>query len=580
MILNESQSFDECPVIFDGETLIGDPDVVLIHKTKEGCGCKRKCFDMFTENEIYQHRLSMRELDKFEKEALLLGKLTQSEIRGTNRCKLTGERQRQNFNYSFNQNAICETAFLLFHDIGNKAFKNLKQHYKENGIESRVHGHKGRRAPNSFPFEVIENVVLYIKNHADENGLPMPAAPRGRNEIPPIYLPSYETKTSVHKQYVISCGESRHVGLTLFKNIRQHTLPHIQIMKPRSDLCFKCQQHREQISAAVTENEKLAAISAFTEHIQQAQNERDFYNSSIRKSKDKLSAVNFQPGHYQPNSSDLIDIHYIFDYSQLFLLPNSSQQTGATYFVKPRRIQCFGICNSAVPIQSNFLLDENETIGKDGSRCHGPNSVISMLHEYLRTQSYGEKGAQFHCDNCAGQNKNKTMLHYLSWRCAKGFNDELNMHFMIVGHTKSMCDGCFDLARIKYIRSECHCVSDLENTIDNSASRNEVIHPPFPWYDWDSFFNRVFKGLKGISKFHHFRFTNELGNVYARETTESTEQRFDLKRPDVNVTEFLTQYPSVLTPAGLSADRQSYLYRNVRQFVRDSHKDELCPRPL
>ncbi|KAK3106530.1 hypothetical protein FSP39_022025 [Pinctada imbricata] len=326
MILNESQSFDECPVIFDEETLIGDPDVVLIpDKTKEGCGCKRKSFDIFTENEIYQHRLSMRELDKFEKEAILLGKLAQSEIRGTNRCKLTGERQRQNFYYSFNQNAICETAFLLFHDIGNKAFKNLKKHYKENGIETRVHGHKGRRAPNSFPFEVIENVVLYIKNHADENGLSMPTAPRGRNEIPPIYLPSYETKTSVHKQYVTSCCESRHVGLTLFKNIWQHTLPHIQIMKPRSDLCFKCQQHREQISAAVTENEKLVAISAFTEHIQQAQNERDFYNSCIRKSKDKLSAVNIQPGHHQPDSSDLTDIHYIFDYAQLFLFPHSLQ---------------------------------------------------------------------------------------------------------------------------------------------------------------------------------------------------------------------------------------------------------------
>ncbi|KAK3086019.1 hypothetical protein FSP39_012256 [Pinctada imbricata] len=192
----------------------------------------------------------------------------------------------------------------------------------------------------------------------------MPAAPRGRNEIPPIYLPSYETKTPVHKQYVISCGESRHVDLTLFRNIWQHTLPHIQIMKPRSDLCFKCQQHHEHIPAAVTEKEKLAAISAFTEHIQQAQNERDFYN---------------------------------------------------------------------------------------------------------------------------------------------------------------LCGTC-------------------------------------------------------ISKFHHFRFTNELGVVYARGTTESTEQRFDLKRPDVNVTEFLTQYPSVLAPAGLSGDRQSDLYRNVRQFVRDPH--ELCPRPF
>ena len=153
--------------------------------------------------------------------------------------------------------------------------------------------------------------------------------------------------------------------------------------------------------------------------------------------------MNIRPGDRPPNSSELNSVHYIFDYSQLFLLPHATRQCGPIYFVTPRRIQCFGICNSGVPLQTNFLLDENETIGKDGARCHWPNSVISMLHEYLRIKSYGEKGARFHCDNCAGQNKNKTTLHYLSWRCAKGLNTELSIHFMTVGHTKCMCDGCF-----------------------------------------------------------------------------------------------------------------------------------------
>ena len=42
--------------------------------------------------------------------------------------------------------------------------------------------------------------------------------------------------------------------------------------------------------------------------------------------------------------------------------------------------------------------------------------------EIRHNKSYGEKEINFHCENCAGQNKNKIMLHYLSWQCARGLN--------------------------------------------------------------------------------------------------------------------------------------------------------------
>ena len=90
--------------------------------------------------------------------------------------------------------------------------------------------------------------------------------------------------------------------------------------------------------------------------------------------------------------------------------------------------------------KTNFLLDEDSTIGKDGTHCHSPNSIISLIHRYLQEKSYGEKYSVFHADNAAGQNKNKTMLHYLSWRCFKGLNTEISLHFMTAGHTKCICD--------------------------------------------------------------------------------------------------------------------------------------------
>ena len=48
----------------------------------------------------------------------------------------------------------------------------------------------------------------------------------------------------------------------------------------------------------------------------------------------------------------------------------------------------------------------------------------------------GENYSVYHADNAAGQNKHKTMLHYLSWRCFKRLNKEISLHFMTAGHTK------------------------------------------------------------------------------------------------------------------------------------------------
>ena len=54
------------------------------------------------------------------------------------------------------------------------------------------------------------------------------------------------------------------------------------------------------------------------------------------------------------------------------------------------------------PVHYNYLFDESQCIGKDGTLSHGPNAVISMFDHYLKEDGYGEQRAEFHADNCAG----------------------------------------------------------------------------------------------------------------------------------------------------------------------------------
>ena len=82
----------------------------------------------------------------------------------------------------------------------------------------------------------------------------MPAARRGRDNIPPILLPCCDSKASIYNKYKESCEEAdkRHVGSTVFYEVWNSCVPHIEFMKPKTDLCKTCFELRENIAGEVT----------------------------------------------------------------------------------------------------------------------------------------------------------------------------------------------------------------------------------------------------------------------------------------------------------------------------------------
>ena len=92
------------------------------------------------------------------------------------------------------------------------------------------------------------------------------------------------------------------------------------------------------------------------------------------------------------------------------------RQVGALYFRVPQRIQIFGVASEGVPEQYNYLVDGHQTIGKDASKSHGPNAVVNMLQRHLETHTKASTSLGLNAGNCCGQNKNKTVMAYLSWR--------------------------------------------------------------------------------------------------------------------------------------------------------------------
>ena len=169
------------------------------------CNCLKNCFTTFSDIEINDNIFSMREMSKVEKEMFVMGLLQKGTFGQITQRKT--ERKRARFSYSFRGETICRDAFLTIIDLSNKVLSNIIAHMNKNGVTQRVHGNKDRKPAHALKFIEIENAVKFIRNYADEFGIPQPAAPSGSDGIPPIYLPASDTKRAIHNKYYESCAE-------------------------------------------------------------------------------------------------------------------------------------------------------------------------------------------------------------------------------------------------------------------------------------------------------------------------------------------------------------------------------------
>ena len=289
------------------------------------------------------------------------------------------KKQRLTVQYTFDHRTVCQSAFCFLHGIGLFTLRALKKHITEVGPCTREHGSKGRMAHNAHPFEVVCAAAEFIKNYASVFGLPQPAAARGRANQAPTYLPTNQNYKTVHAKYRSACMEEARPFMQYRSSMWKLCIPHIVFMTPETDVCHFCEDFRTAIQRAVCDDNKKALLAEFQTHLEEAQKERDASLAAIEKSKLALAANTEQPTY----------AHITFDFAQQALLPYHSRQVGPLYYKVSMRVQIFGICNNAIPSQINYLYDERETVGVNGSKSHGPNSVISMLHHFL--QIYGKQ---------------------------------------------------------------------------------------------------------------------------------------------------------------------------------------------
>ena len=556
---------------------LDDERKLVRSELEKGCGCPQACYNQFTEDELYSIRLSMLELQKVEKDMLLLGKLqllaNATDVIHHSRQEVNVQRKRVTYRYAFDGRSVCKSAFCFLHHISGKVHKNLQHHLKENGAIPREHGNRGRLPPNAFSFSTINRIVTFIRNYATVHGLPQPAARSGRGGIAPTFLPATEGYNTVHQKYLQACADEGEQAAKYhaFRSVWVRCLPHIKFMTPRTDVCHHCESFRVKVMKAITENDKTTTMQEFTRHVEMAKLERQYYLDCIHKAEESIANMSIpQYG------------HYTFDFAQSVHLPYHARQVGPLYFKSALKVQLFGICNDGTKLQTNYTYDESQSIGINGTKVHGPNAVISMLDHFFDVHSLNEATIHLHADNCVGQNKNRFVLGYLAWRVIKGLNVDITLSFMRVGHTRCFVDGNFGLIKQCYRSGDIDTVDQLSAIIHRSSRTNASQLYRWDWREWDQMINAYFMPVKGVRLYQHFHFTAEnCGFTMAKVSCDSVEETaISLVKRGVTIEQVkLVPLPTIIPPAGLSQERKKYLYKQIRPHVWPEFQNVTCPRP-
>ena len=401
-----------------------------------------------------------------------------------------GERRRRTYEYTVSGARVCVAVFLFAHNCSRYLLHKIEAHLAAGCVGFTEHGGTGKAPWNVIPEEEMQAVVSFIEGYANRYGLPQPAAPRGHNKPAPTYLPCYTTKVLLHGEYVEAGGKLSYVSFT---RVWKSKCTSVVIMKPREDVCGTCSDLQSRISHARTEENRIDTTKLLHTHMTKAIDSRDFYRSCIARAK---LAHHHEVADHVPDYT-----HLTFYFAQQATIPHHGRQVGALYFRVPFRIQIFGIANEAQPIQRKYLVDEHQTIGSDGSKAHGPNSVLSMLHYHLQTHTRPSPSLGLHADNCCGQNKSKTVMAYLAWRILVGLNAEIQLDFMRVGHTRCFVDAGFGLLKQKYRRSNVNTFEQLVGVVRSSATMNEAEKFSWEWREWDKYFELRFRPVKNITSY-------------------------------------------------------------------------------
>jgi hypothetical protein len=208
--------------------------------------------------------------------------------------------------------------------------------------------------------------------------------------------------------------------------------------------------------------------------------------------------------------------HLSFDFKRNELLPSIGVgiQPSTTYRASKISWYVFGVVYHGK--REEFLVYAYpETVvapaAADGrKKKRGSAHVVSLIHTTLNQLGWltGIHPPQLRldCDNCGGENKNQYLVQYCAWLEARGYFEDVKVHFMVAGHTKFGPDRMFgDISKYTMHQEYMNGAEYLHHvqvSLRRRAVRCVKLLQPEDFLYWNDNLSANYTNVAGIASFH------------------------------------------------------------------------------
>jgi hypothetical protein len=395
---------------------------------------------------------------------------------------------------------VCNACYALAVGYSRSRLADLIAEIRSNGRCASRHGNTHRRREKNK----ITMARVLFEQYMKDFGEPMPNRETRRLKdgelVQTICLPMNVRLAEIWLTVNSKLGRlgEPSIGLPTFHKMWKYEFTHVHISKSsrfsKCNICWEYKNYRQSIS---DEGMKEKISRAYQLHLNMTLEERMEY------SRGRTAAMN-EPDQYMSLIIDGMDQNTTW-------VPKFKQSVKGieSRYIKTHLcgILVHGIglyCH--VWIDAHYKHDSNQVVTsimeviRDVKRRHG------RLPPYLRIQA----------DNCGRENKNVYILALCGTLVALGIFKEIQLSFLIVGHTHEDIDQRFSTISSALKRQDIHSLKELLNIIKLKPPRTEpfvVAEHLEHIRDWKSFITPYLRHneLIGTSQPHHFRFYKDGG---------------------------------------------------------------------
>jgi hypothetical protein len=332
-------------------------------------------------------------------------------------------------------------------------------------------------------------------------------------------------------------------------------------------------------------------IEKAARHVQQAKDMRNMLIGKAKVANDWNESIRVCPVITDERWDEAVDT-IVGDYCQNLGLPQLGEhQPGETYYFSPLTVNCFGLANVGLDKAHLTAYIYHEGEGKKGG-----NNVASLIMKYLDNEGLilrrerPRKELNIVMDNCGGQNKNKFVIRLAPLLCELKYYQQVNIIFLVAGHTKNAADQLFNLLKMLYRKSQCFTLDQLQQVLDTNQYVECIKVGPNDFKNMGQFEDDLYSTnpLSGNTKKYQLFYApmDNPGVLYAKESNEAVNvQEMNLKKGhDITREQILQDFdfqelPQLNNVEGIRQIKQVELFSKWRKHVPDEYKSLLYDNP-